>query len=165
MPSAEELYAVLAERYLPAAAADPFARAHAVMHLREAAEGLVLMLAEAYAGLLDTIREDGLTSDEYELRDVCSVRLAVDVDRARAALPPEVFADIVHVGQADAERILSRRRLYELAAAAVGSEQIQRYQKVNKADLEARVPAEEAGAFLVERVKVVRTEVVLRGAA
>lgn len=112
------------------------------------------------SSLTQRIRTDGLTSDEYELKELTRPFSRVNIPLLKAERP-DVFEEAVHVKQAFAEKVLGRRRLYDLVADVLGAE-VSKHEVVTVTDIRSLLPDAEAALYVVEGDEFVRYAVVCR---
>ena len=137
-----------------------FARA---MWMGEAADACGV-LSKRYrrieSSLTQRIRTEGLTSDEYELKELTRPFSRVNVSLLKAERP-DVFSAAVHVKQAFAEKVLGRRRLYDLVAEVLGDE-ISQHEVVTVTDVKSLLPDSAAALYVEDFDEFVRFAVVER---
>jgi len=92
------------------------------------------------------IEAGGLLSDAFVLRKEIRMNREVDVPLLRKNLP-ELFQEIVHIKIGDATKLLSNRFIYEAVKKLIG-DRITKYDEVNLADLEARLPEPELSEYV-----------------
>lgn len=131
------------EKSLPAPS-NPFEKALYFLNLKWACDELSVLFAEEYNRLIPELMNE--PSDEYEIEEVTKPVTRVDLEKLREVLP-DVYRRIVFVKANNAEKILSRRTLYELCAEKLG-EKVSDYETVNKGDLEKCLIAGESGKFI-----------------
>lgn len=127
------------------APSNPFELAMYFRNLEQVCGELEVFFEEEYNDKIFEIKDE--PSDEYAVRMVYSKRSAVDSDKLRE-LRPDIYGRIVFVRSDKAERILTRRRIYELCEEAVGSDKIREYESVNKGDLEKNLQKCDVGQFI-----------------
>ena len=112
------------------------------------------------AALTLDIRTEGLTSDEYELKELTRPYSRVNVELLKAERP-DIFEEAVHVKQAFAEKTLGRRTLYDLVYDVIG-EAISAHEVVTVTDIKALLPDAEAALYVVDGDEFVRYAVEVR---
>ncbi|MDU9375957.1 hypothetical protein McpSp1_05370 [Methanocorpusculaceae archaeon Sp1] len=140
---------------------DLFERACWCTELESGLHRLSLLFNEEFHETVSLIAAGNFTSPLYELRFPTSPVRRVNAGRLREELP-EMFFSVAYVRATDAERILSRRRLYELCCEA-DPDRAAALSVVNVADLERVLTREEASGFFVTDEKPLRPVVVRVG--
>ena len=112
------------------------------------------------AALTLAIRTNGLTSDEYELKELTRPYSRVNVSLLKAERP-DIFEEAVHVKQAFAEKTLGRRTLYDLVYDVIG-EAISAHEVVTVTDIKALLPDAEVALYVVDGDEFVRYAVEVR---
>lgn len=106
------------------------------------------ILTSRHRELLALIRTETPVSPEFRLETPFSSVRHVDIPRLRQELPA-VFDRLVYLKATDAERFLSRRRLYELSCEAAGIDRVRPLEQVNLGDLAKVLPADEFSRYLL----------------
>ena len=139
---------------------ETFARAKWMGEAADACQVLAKRYRKEEAALTLAIRTEGLTSAEYELKELTRPYSRVNVELLKAERP-DVFEEVVHVKQAFAEKTLGRRRLYDLVYDAIG-EAVAEHEVVTVTDVRALLPDAEAALYIAEGDEFVRYAVVCR---
>ena len=139
---------------------ETFARAKWMGEAADACQVLAKQYRKEEAALTLAIRTEGLTSAEYELKELTRPYSRVNVDLLKRERP-DVFEEAVHVKQAFAEKTLGRRRLYDLVYDAIG-EAVAEHEVVTVTDVRALLPDAEAALYIAEGDEFVRYAVVCR---
>ena len=139
---------------------ETFARAKWMGEAADACQVLAKQYRKEEAALTLAIRTEGLTSAEYELKELTRPYSRVNVDLLKRERP-DVFEEAVHVKQAFAEKTLGRRRLYDLVYDAIG-EAVAEHEVVTVTDVRALLPDAEAALYIAEGEEFVRYAVVCR---
>ena len=139
---------------------ETFARAKWMGEAADACQVLAKQYRKEEAALTLAIRTEGLTSDEYALKELTRPYSRVNVDLLKRERP-DVFEEAVHVKQAFAEKTLGRRRLYDLVYDAIG-EAVAEHEVVTVTDVRALLPDAEAALYIAEADEFVRYAVVCR---
>ena len=139
---------------------ETFARAKWMGEAADACQVLAKRYRKEEAALTLAIRTEGLTSAEYELKELTRPYSRVNVDLLKRERP-DVFEEAVHVKQAFAEKTLGRRRLYDLVYDAIG-EAVAEHEVVTVTDVRALLPDAEAALYIAEGDEFVRYAVVCR---
>ena len=137
-----------------------FAKAKWMGEAADACQVLAKRYRKEEAALTLAIRTEGLTSAEYELKELTRPYSRVNVDLLKRERP-DVFEEAVHVKQAFAEKTLGRRRLYDLVYDAIG-EAVAEHEVVTVTDVRALLPDAEAALYIAEGDEFVRYAVVCR---
>ena len=139
---------------------ETFAKAKWMGEAADACQVLSKRYRKEEAALTLAIRTEGLTSAEYELKELTRPYSRVNVDLLKRERP-DVFEEAVHVKQAFAEKTLGRRRLYDLVYDAIG-EAVAEHEVVTVTDVRALLPDAEAALYIAEGDEFVRYAVVCR---
>ena len=139
---------------------ETFAKAKWMGEAADACQVLAKQYRKEEAALTLAIRTEGLTSAEYELKELTRPYSRVNVDLLKRERP-DVFEEAVHVKQAFAEKTLGRRRLYDLVYDAIG-EAVAEHEVVTVTDVRALLPDAEAALYIAEEDEFVRYAVVCR---
>ena len=139
---------------------ETFAKAKWMGEAADACQVLAKQYRKEEAALTLAIRTEGLTSAEYELKELTRPYSRVNVDLLKRERP-DVFEEAVHVKQAFAEKTLGRRRLYDLVYDAIG-EAVAEHEVVTVTDVRALLPDAEAALYIAEGDEFVRYAVVCR---
>lgn len=132
----------------PSADADVWAAAYWHQEFAYLLSEAAVLLAGRQEELITLIRTEGLTSPEFRMdTPVVPVR-TVNVAALREELPA-IFDRVVFLRATDAERLLSRRRLYESAVAEAGADRVRPLERVNLGDLAKVLPADEFSRYIV----------------
>lgn len=126
--------------------ADPFEHALWCSEMATVFEKLSIYFEDQYSQDINRIQTEHLTSDIYALHTPVSLHRVANVDKLRRELP-EIYARIVFIRPYDAEKILGRRRLHELAQQAAG-DRILPLELINISDLRRELTGEELPAYL-----------------
>lgn len=132
----------------PSADSDAYAAAYwhqEITYLLTEAAGI---LDRRHRELLELIRSEDLRSPEFRLETPFTSVRHVNVPALRQELPA-VFDAVVYLKATDAERFLSRRRLYESAVAAAGIDRVRPLEQVNLGDLAKVLPADEFSRYVI----------------
>ena len=156
--NAEEFAAAVFAAY--PAPEETFARAKWMGGAADACQVLAKKYRKEEAALTLAIRTEGLTSAEYELKELTRPYSRVNVELLKRERP-DVFEEAVHVKQAFAEKTLGRRRLYDLVYDAIG-EAVAEHEVVTVTDVRALLPDAEAALYIAEGDEFVRYAVVCR---
>lgn len=133
------------EKSLPAPE-NPFERAKYFLNLKWIGEELSLYYAKEYTDSVEELKNE--PSDEYCVVELSKMIESVDIDKLRKTYP-DVYERIVFVKSNVAEKILSRRTLYELCAEKIGLDAVRKYDVINKGDLKNSLLYDEIGQFIV----------------
>ena len=139
---------------------ETFAKAKWMGEAADACQVLAKQYRKEEAALTLAIRTEGLTSAEYELKELTRPYSRVNVDLLKRERP-DVFEEAVHVKQAFAEKTLGRRRLYDLVYDVIG-EAVAEHEVVTVTDVRALLPDAEAALYIAEGDEFVRYAVVCR---
>ena len=139
---------------------ETFARAKWMGEAADACQVLAKRYRKEEAALTLAIRTEGLTSAEYELKELTRPYSRVNVDLLKRERP-DVFEEAVHVKQAFAEKTLGRRRLYDLVYDVIG-DAVAEHEVVTVTDVRALLPDAEAALYIAEGDEFVRYAVVCR---
>ena len=139
---------------------ETFAKAKWMGEAADACQVLAKRYRKEEAALTLAIRTEGLTSAEYELKELTRPYSRVNVELLKRERP-DVFEEAVHVKQAFAEKTLGRRRLYDLVYDAIG-EAVAEHEVVTVTDVRALLPDAEAALYIAEGDEFVRYAVVCR---
>ena len=137
-----------------------FAKALWMGEAADACKSLERQYRKEEAALTLSIRTNGLTSDEYELKELTRPYSRVNVSLLKAERP-DIFEEAVHVKQAFAEKTLGRRTLYDLVYDVIG-EAISAHEVVTVTDIKALLPDAEAALYVVDGDEFVRYAVGVR---
>ena len=156
----ETLITELSETHpCPSADTDAYAAAYWHQEMQYLFTEAAAHLTNRHRELLDLIRTENLRSAEYQLETPVIPVRHVDLPRLRQDLPA-VFDAIVYLKATDAERLLSRRRLYESAVAAAGIDRVRPLEHVNLGDLAKALPADEFSRFVLVTPKPLPARIV-----
>ena len=133
---------------------DPFAEAVWCTELEAAAGELARVMNRRFHDLVNRIAAEGLVSERYVVTFPAVAVRRVDVVRLREELP-EVFDRVVYLRCCDAERILSRERLYALCCAEAGG-RVPSLEQVNLGDLGRVLKGEEMDRYVIVEEKPCR---------
>ena len=137
-----------------------FAKALWMGEAADACKSLERQYRKEEAALTLSIRTNGLTSEEYELKELTRPYSRVNVELLKAERP-DIFEEAVHVKQAFAEKTLGRRTLYDLVYDVIG-EAISAHEVVTVTDIKALLPDAEAALYVVDGDEFVRYAVGVR---
>ncbi|MDV0441706.1 hypothetical protein [Methanorbis furvi] len=125
---------------------DPFENAIWAAEFAEVFRQLAERFEEQHAAVIDRICIEGLTSVHYTIETPYTLTRMVDIGKLRRNLP-EVFEKIVFIRSCDAEKILGRKHLYELAKAA-SPDRVIAFEQVNLGDLRQVLAESEIPAYI-----------------
>lgn len=138
----EEIAAAIAETYpLPN---DLFETGKYLLDLEDILKDMAVTARERFNELLPELQTTW--SETYLCCQTFRSTAAVDIERLRKDRP-DILERIVYVAAYDAEKLLTRRRIYELCCESAGADII-RYQKANLGDLEKALPKDDAAVFV-----------------
>lgn len=132
----------------PSADTDIYAAAYWQQEMQYLLTETAGILGDRHRELLDLIRTENPLSPEYRLETPTLLVRHVDIPRLRQELPA-VFDRLVYLKATDAERFLSRRRLYESAVAAAGIDRVRPLEHVNLGDLAKVLPHDEFSRYIL----------------
>lgn len=139
---------------------ETFAKALWMGEAADACKILERQYRKVEAALTLAIRTEGLTSEEYELKELTRPYSRVNVELLKAERP-DIFSEAVHVKQAFAEKTLGRRTLYDLVYEVIG-EDITTHEVVTVTDVRALLSDAEAALYIVDGDEFVRYAVGVR---
>lgn len=117
------------------------------------------LLTAQHKDLLTIIRSEDLRSPEFRIETPTIPVRHADISRLRQELPA-VFDRIVYLKATDAERFLSRRRLYDLSRETAGHDRVRPVEQINLGDLAKILPKEEFDRFVLITPKPLPARVV-----
>ncbi len=117
------------------------------------------LLAGRHRELLAVIHSEDLRSPEFRIETPFTPVRRVDIPLLRQELPA-VFGAIVYLKATDAERLLSRRRLYDLSCEAAGIDRVRPLEQINLGDLAKILPKEEFSRFVLVTQKPLPAQIV-----
>jgi len=137
---------------------DPY---EAALHSRDLAcvfKEFHLDFLEQYHTDLRTIRSENCESREYQIVWPEKTYYEVDIRKIRTD-HPDIHQKLVHLRPFDAEKILGRDRLYQLAKETLGPA-IADYEKITITDLKKYLTARDLPCYLTQKTRPLEAEII-----
>ena len=157
MNTAEDLLTEL--RRVRPCPADEYGEAYWNQEMQHLLTETAALLAGRHRDLLAVIRSEDLRSAEFRIETPFTQVRHADIPLLRQELPA-VFDAVVHLKATDAERFLSRRRLYELSCETAGRDRVRPVEQINLGDLAKILPKEEFSRFVLVTQKPLPAQIV-----
>lgn len=140
------------EKY-PCPVESGYSRAYWLYEARNAFRWIADFTNMEYKYQVAAILADEISSEQFELVPVERQESRVRVDVLREKYP-EMFAELVFIKATDAQRILGKRTLYDLAADALGADALREFEQVNVGDVVRTMPKSAASELIETRMKI-----------
>ena len=124
--------------------ADAFAAAYWYQEFLYCMKELTKVFEARHKELIEIIRTEDLTSDEFLLEIPADD--VVDKDLLMDELP-DIYDSLVFIKSSDAKRFIGRKELYDLAVEAVGRARVAEVERVNLQELRKALTAVEAARY------------------
>lgn len=142
----------------PCPADSGFERAAWLYECREALCWILDFVELEFKHQVADIQDRGLTSEKYSLIGRFRNYTKVNLEALRTH-STELYDSLVHIKASDAEKIIGRKVLYNLASELTGAEEIKRYEIVNATELEKVVAPHIYEALTEKEERLMRYEI------